>query len=687
MVKFNRLKRSGALALLLVLLFLTGCQGAATPAPTLAGSPSEGGQTAIAEAGSTETAEPELEDSDSEPTQDNAPAPTAQQPTPAPTLADWRDAPIMPETISPRVHEIYEMGQSQGSDPNSFSVIGDCQSIPFVFMGPFGRGEQVPGAGDGHLWTVLNAFEESFDRWAVTSRGGFTAAAILNSLQADPDECRPGETPLTCEFRLNNPAYVLITLENWRDPDSIDRYEIYLRQIVDSVIEKGAVPILITKADVAELKGERHVLNPAIVNLAYEYQLPVINFWRAAQNLDNNGIDPDREGFHLSDAGYRLKNTLALRALYAVWTELEGREPAAGEEAASAATATPEPAASISPEIITPECPAGCVFFGAALSHDGEIGAHGVYAYQPEAGSLTQILPEGYDLQDVSSNGQRLLVNYENNLFEIDLRSEESTLISETFFDSGRQGAYWDPQGVAVYLDSEDPILTAEGYAYQLFPAPHLEGLYFNSGECNGKHACTSQGVFHRDSSGTITLLETFKTPVFSPDSSRVAFLNPAAANAYNYNRINYILTQQTAVGLASQSRLNLPYASGFMVYPNVESYAFSPDNNRLFLLQNVYSKYFEKSLSLKGYLWNLDNGISYEMGMVEGASGSLNPRFVWAPDGESLLFFLTEQTEDGGYLIRLYETDLATGERFTLLDDAFLTSPDYVYLTNVYWP
>ena len=47
-----------------------------------------------------------------------------------------------------------------------------------------------------------------------------------------------------------------------------------MRGILDTVIEKGAVPILLTKADSSELRGEKHVINPVIVNLAYEYQVP-----------------------------------------------------------------------------------------------------------------------------------------------------------------------------------------------------------------------------------------------------------------------------------------------------------------------------------------------------------------------------------------------------------------------------
>ncbi len=279
-------------------------------------------------------------------------------------------------------------------------------------MGPFTRGELEPGSSESQLWNAINTFKPSFKRWAVTARGGFTAASILNALQADSELCKPGETPLTCEYRLNNPAFVIITLETWLDPDSISRYETYLREIIDTVIEKGSVPILLTKADSSELRNGQHIINPVIVNLAYEYQLPLVNFWRAAQYLDNFGIDPEREGFHLSPEGYNLKNILALRALYQVWTTVEGLDVA---EVLPESTPTPtlEVTPNDMPQVSRPACEENCIYFGIAQSHDGEVTTGGVYVYDPENQALEQILPEGFDLQDVSNDGRQLLVNRE----------------------------------------------------------------------------------------------------------------------------------------------------------------------------------------------------------------------------------------------------------------------------------
>ncbi len=635
---------------------------------------------------STETI-PEVELTEEDPGETKQPEtnPTEEvQPTPAPTLGDWRDAPISPESISDRVLEIYEKGQELGRDPHSFSVIGDCQSIPFVFMGPYGRGELEPDAAESQLWKAINWFDESFKRWAVTSRGGFTAASILSPIQADPEVCKPGETPLSCEFRLNNPAFALVTLETWLEPETVDRYEVYLRQIIDQLIERGTVPILLTKADASELRGEKHIINPVIVNVAYEYQLPVVNFWRAAQYMDNYGIDPDREGFHLSQGGYNLKNTLALRALYQVWTTVEGMESA---EAAPTPTPTPEPTPEPELEMTVPNCPAGCIFFGTAKSQDGNVTPSGVWAYDPESGALMRVLQDGFDLQDVSQAGDRLLVNQGDQLFVVDLEAGTHEQISETFNSDGRQGAYWNhTESDIIYLEREDPLKTENGTGFNLFANAPDGTIYFESGRCASKDYCETEGVFRLAEEGQPQKLETYQDPVFSPDGGRMAFLNPDAATADNFYNIHYLVLEDVPAGLVSRRVLYFPEVSGFMVYADVEAYRFSPDGNKVFILYDVYSEYYEYSLRLETYLWDLESGIQYAFGELEGVSGSLSPRLVWSPEGDRTYFFLTDLNEDGDYQISIYQTDLLTGERLTLHAEDILSDSNYIYLTNLYW-
>jgi hypothetical protein len=117
-----------------------------------------------------------------------------------------------------------------------------------------------------------------------------------------------------------------------------------------------------------------------------------------------------------------------------------------------------------------------------------------------------------------------------------------------------------------------------------------------------------------------------------------------------------------------------------------VRNYAFSPDNNKLFILYDVYSAYFEKSLRMQTYLWDLNTGILYDYGKISGTSGSLKPRLVWAPQGDKVLIFLTDVTPDDKYSLGIFQTSLNTEERLVSYDDGIMISDDYFYVTNLYW-
>jgi len=602
---------------------------------------------------------------------------------------DWQDLPILPE-VSQHVIGIFKQGQTQGRDPHSFSVIGDCQAINFVFMGPLGRGELQPGSTESYLYDAIHQFKDSFNRESVSARGGFTAASILSPIQADPHYCKPGETPLSCEVRVNNPAYAFITLETWLDPSTIARYETYLRQILDYLLAHGIVPILMTKADSAEMHNGTHVINPAIARVASDYDVPLINFWRSAQYLPNYGIDPNREGFHLSQAGYDLKNILALRTLYKVWKTVDPGNAGTGNGTGGPeATPTPSTSSASQPPslLVTPDCSEGCVFFATASSQDGMVGSQGVYAYEYTRQTLVEILGTGFDLQDVSRDGRRLLVNNGDHLYEINLTDNSNQLVSGSFYALGSQAAYWNSDDSRIiFLDQNHPLQTKTGTAINLYPSPNDGERYVESGSCTSKDFCQSGGVYRLGPDSSATLMDSTSRPVFSPDGKLIAYLNLAAATQDDYFHIGYLLLGNPDQGLLSRRVIYFPIEHGFMIYPAVREYAFSPDGSKLFILYDVYSAYFEKSVRLQTYLLDLKTGILDDFGSLSGGSASLNPRLVWSPEGSKLLFFLANLTPDNQYELNVFQTSLDTGQKLIPYDQAILTSATYFYITNIYW-
>lgn len=248
---------------------------------------------------------------------------SASAPTPRPTLSPdaWMEMPIIP-AVSDTARAIYQRGLDMGNDPNVFSKVGDCQNVTSRFLGVFDHPDEFT-LGNDHiaLQETIDYFSGSFARDSLAVKGGNQPATVLTPLHADKDFCEPNEAPFACELRVNNPSFVLISLEAWGNRP-IETYEGYLRQIIDHAIEQGVVPILATKAD--NLEGDQSV-NRTIAKLAYEYDIPLWNFWRAAQTLPNGGVEDD--GFHLTfsgDAGnqfndpYRMEFGWAMRNLTAL---------------------------------------------------------------------------------------------------------------------------------------------------------------------------------------------------------------------------------------------------------------------------------------------------------------------------------------------------------------------------------
>ena len=229
----------------------------------------------------------------------------------------WQQWPVVP-AITQRALEIYKKGIAQGNIANHFGKIGDCQCVNASFMGFYDHpGRYAFPKGYESLQETVNYFTGSFDRVSAAVKGGFNVASVLSPLQSDPNLCNSGETPLQCEFRLHKPGIVFISMETGFEGRTADTYEKYMVRIIDFVIDKGALPILATKADNVE---GNHAINLVTAKLAYKYDIPLWNFWRAVQILPNKGMDSDRaDGFHISVEAWNVRSFTALQVLDAAW--------------------------------------------------------------------------------------------------------------------------------------------------------------------------------------------------------------------------------------------------------------------------------------------------------------------------------------------------------------------------------
>lgn len=248
-----------------------------------------------------------------------SPAQAVQDPaqTAVPLNADdWETWPIVP-AVPDAMKELFQQGQALGNDPHAFSVFGDCQSTPDVFMGVYDTDptqvSQLPPA----LRDTVSYFAGSFNRESPTSRSGTTAGALLwDQWTEGKYGCAPNETPVDCELRVQRPSFVLIMVGTHYESRNID----YLRTILNDLLGHGVVPILATKADDRELDDH---LNQDMAVLALQDSVPLWNFWASVKDQPNHDlytkpIDKHLGDIYLNDDGLERHRFTGLEALDAV---------------------------------------------------------------------------------------------------------------------------------------------------------------------------------------------------------------------------------------------------------------------------------------------------------------------------------------------------------------------------------
>jgi len=301
----------------LLLTFLTACGGAAAaPGVTPTATPV--------------TAQPSVTPLPATP----LPATLTAAPGATATLAPdaWMDLPVVPTSVSQRVKDIYALGQTLGNNPHAFSKLGDCDTSTTWFLQDFDNTPAAyvlgPYAG---LQAVIDYFHGSYGRTSVAAVRGAVAASMLSPIWNTSPLCLGSESPMACEVRLNHPSFVFVSLGT-NDYNFPKDFEPNMRKILDSLIAQGIVPILSTKAD--DTEGDNSI-NATIARLAYEYQLPLWNFWRAAQPLPDHGLQTDLS--HLTfapndftnaadlQAAWPWRNLTALQTLDVVWRGVTGQ--------------------------------------------------------------------------------------------------------------------------------------------------------------------------------------------------------------------------------------------------------------------------------------------------------------------------------------------------------------------------
>ena len=228
----------------------------------------------------------------------------------------WREWPVVPEFSAHARQILLEAANNPNLDPHAFSKVGDCQMTTGTFLAGYANGKYKIPEGYEH---AVEWFSESMLSESVTAERGLGISSVLNpmfGLAAGYDQCQKNESPLDCELRTRRPMVVLIGMgTNWI-PNASLSFEKYLRQVVNTVLETGALPILATKAD--NVEGDWK-LNEAIAQVAYEYDLPLVNVWRSVHDLPGKGLE---RKIYLTPDGWMRRNQAWLLTLDRVREQL-----------------------------------------------------------------------------------------------------------------------------------------------------------------------------------------------------------------------------------------------------------------------------------------------------------------------------------------------------------------------------
>jgi hypothetical protein len=599
----------------------------------------------------------------------------------------WQDWPIVPE-ISPRAVQIYEQGLMLGNDPHAFSKVGDCQSITEAFLGIYDKPGQYSLAQYEYLQESIDYFAGSFGRESQSVRGGFNAASVLLPLWADPTACNSGETPLECEIRIHKPSIILISLEVWYEGRTPETFAGYLRKIIDYSISKGVLPVLATKAD--NVEGDNS-MNLTVAQLAYEYDIPMWNFWRSVQPLPDHGIDwvRDPEGFHTTVAAWNMRSFTALQVLDAVRIRMSGEMAVTPVASSTPPQPTPDPAfrpaqlaslpfAQIEPFFNQPAAVPDILFDTTRRELDTSEKL-GIFRGSMNGNDWFALAAAGYSLLDISPDDSLALMRFSNQLYSLNLADGSIKLITDQLVTSDLQPAIFLPSGqvAAILHESENIVellstsdttkkrLTGSGdHPVELLRSSYARGLFWQQGSCDNTGNCTVEKLFSTDlTSGQSVELPYAGIPAVSSDGT-VAFVQ---SNDQELNFLTLVKGQETKSLYIPGNRLI--------------DMTWSPDGSTLALSTVTVSDYtgkitenFHTLVTWTGVLKNLIF-----------SEGKVTEKLLWSPDGLSLLLMRrVDSTTGAGYDLNFNLVDVSVN---TVLPGGFSLSSDrYLDFSSLFW-
>jgi len=235
-------------------------------------------------------------------------APTQQQQQQ--TLVDT--TPIRPDinSLHDALRGIYSNGVNNSGDrANVFAQAGDSIFTKSGIFDPFATQGQYNLDSNGDLQAIIDYFNAtdlggatSFSRNGLAINKNWTAQDLLDPSKADAS-CN-GEAPLVCELHQVHPSVMFVSIgandaKKGTDPNA---FSATLNQIVSTITANGTIPVLITVPDDGSTQGTE-AINEAIINVAQQNHIPLLNAARALNELRNFNLSAAPNGPGALDGG------------------------------------------------------------------------------------------------------------------------------------------------------------------------------------------------------------------------------------------------------------------------------------------------------------------------------------------------------------------------------------------------
>jgi hypothetical protein len=226
--------------------------------------------------------------------------PSAGGLAPSGAAPDLESLPIVP-AISGSARAIFQRGQALGNNAHVVTKVGECNSMSWAYLVPFNQGSYELRSY-GYLQRAIDG--TTFVNNSAAAGAGFTASSVLDGTFSDPGRCN-GLSPLECEYRSSKPsvAFVMLGMQDVYFL-SAQQYEQDMRQIIQTSLDYGVIPVVTTFPiwpDGDMRTQNRFEFDRILVNLAHEYDVPLMNFWLAAQSVQHSGVGVDH--VHISERG------------------------------------------------------------------------------------------------------------------------------------------------------------------------------------------------------------------------------------------------------------------------------------------------------------------------------------------------------------------------------------------------